>query len=125
MSNPEKGHVGPHPRSARYEHATQAQSPAPSDEDPHAGHGEHLAYIGQDGQAGHDGHDRHAGHGAHGEMFRRRFWFSLVLSPVASRQDARVGAFVASRKRARFVTGGGAPSPALLVARVKSCAVNA
>ncbi|RAV09534.1 heavy metal translocating P-type ATPase [Mycolicibacterium sp. GF69] len=80
MSNPEKGHVGPHPRSARYEHATQAQSPAPSDEDPHAGHGEHLAYIGQDGQAGHDGHDRHAGHGAHGEMFRRRFWFSLVLS---------------------------------------------
>ncbi|MCV7058567.1 heavy metal translocating P-type ATPase [Mycolicibacterium gilvum] len=80
MSNPEKGHVGPHPGSARHEHAPQAQSPAPSAEDPHAGHGEHLAYIGQDPQAGHDGHDRHAGHGAHGEMFRRRFWFSLVLS---------------------------------------------
>ncbi len=28
----------------------------------------------------HAGHDRHAGHGAHGEMFRRRFWVSLILS---------------------------------------------
>lgn len=80
MSNPEQGHAGQHPDSARHEHATQAQSPAPSDEDPHAGHGAHLAYIGHDTDAGHADHDRHAGHGAHGEMFRRRFWVSLVLS---------------------------------------------
>lgn len=80
MSNPEQGHAGQHPDSARHEHATQAQSPAPSDEDPHAGHGAHLAYIGHDTDPGHAGHDRHAGHGAHGEMFRRRFWVSLVLS---------------------------------------------
>ncbi|MEU1956066.1 copper-translocating P-type ATPase [Nocardia rhamnosiphila] len=36
-----------------------------------AGHGGHA-------QAG--GHDRHAGHGAHGEMFRRRFWISLLFA---------------------------------------------
>lgn len=86
MSNPEQEHADHHPGSARHQHTTQAQSPAPSDEDPHAGHGEHLAYIGHGAHAGHDadpghaGHDRHAGHGAHGEMFRRRFWVSLVLS---------------------------------------------
>lgn len=80
MSDPEQGHTGQHPGSAGYEHTTQMQSPAPSEEDPHAGHGEHLAYIGHDADAGHAGHDRHAGHGAHGEMFRRRFWVSLVLS---------------------------------------------
>ncbi|MEU5842309.1 heavy metal translocating P-type ATPase [Rhodococcus sp. NPDC047139] len=33
----------------------------------------------------HAEHDRHAGHGAHGEMFRRRFWVSLILSiPVVA-----------------------------------------
>ncbi|WP_241387709.1 heavy metal translocating P-type ATPase [Rhodococcus sp. CH91] len=33
----------------------------------------------------HTAHDPHAGHGAHGEMFRRRFWVSLVLSiPVVA-----------------------------------------
>nr|WP_082680655.1 copper-translocating P-type ATPase [Mycolicibacterium novocastrense] len=53
-------------------------SPSPSEHDPQAGHGEHLAYIGHDAPG--SGHDRHAGHGSHGEMFRRRFWLSLVLS---------------------------------------------
>ncbi|KUH65001.1 ATPase [Mycolicibacterium novocastrense] len=37
-----------------------------------------MAYIGHDAPG--SGHDRHAGHGSHGEMFRRRFWLSLVLS---------------------------------------------
>jgi Cu2+-exporting ATPase len=41
------------------------------------------------GHAGHDSHqehgDRHAGHGAHGEMFREKFWVSLLLSvPVVA-----------------------------------------
>ncbi|WP_373693350.1 heavy metal translocating P-type ATPase [[Mycobacterium] burgundiense] len=80
MSDPEQGHAGHQPGSAKHEHASQTQSPTPSDADPHAGHGEHLAYIGHDADAGHADHDRHAGHGAHGEMFRRRFWVSLVLS---------------------------------------------
>jgi hypothetical protein len=47
------------------------------------------------------------------------------VSRVASCQDAREGCFVASRERARLVTGAGAPSAALLVARVTSWAVNA
>jgi len=34
---------------------------------------------------GHGGHAGHAGHGAHGEVFRRKFWLSLVLSvPVVA-----------------------------------------
>lgn len=45
--------------------------------------------------------------------------------PVASRQDARVGGFVASRSRARLLIGGGVVVPALVVARVNSCAVRA
>ena len=28
----------------------------------------------------HGGHDRHAGHGAHGEVFRRLFWWNLLLA---------------------------------------------
>ncbi len=28
----------------------------------------------------HAGHDRHAGHGAHGEVFRRLFWWNLLLA---------------------------------------------
>jgi len=28
----------------------------------------------------HRGHDRHAGHGAHGEVFRRLFWWNLLLA---------------------------------------------
>lgn len=47
------------------------------------------------------------------------------LIQVASCQDAREGWFVASRERARLVTGAGRPAWALLVARVKSWVVNA
>jgi Cu2+-exporting ATPase len=36
------------------------------------------AHAGRAGHAGHDGHDGHAGHDP--EMFRRRFWLSLVLT---------------------------------------------
>ena len=32
------------------------------------------------GDDGHIGHDRHAGHGAHGELFRRLFWWNLLLA---------------------------------------------
>ncbi|AWK75135.1 copper-translocating P-type ATPase [Rhodococcus oxybenzonivorans] len=43
----------------------------------------------QEVHVGHDSHqehgDRHAGHGAHGEMFREKFWVSLLLSvPVVA-----------------------------------------
>jgi len=51
---------------------------APSD---HAEHSDHHA--GHDGNADHGpdgGHAEHAGHGDHVEMFRRRFWWSLLLT---------------------------------------------
>ncbi|WP_371746806.1 copper-translocating P-type ATPase [Rhodococcus pyridinivorans] len=85
MSHPEHGHSHPDPAPAGHEHGTSTQSPPSDEHDAHAGHGEHLAHIGHDDPAGHGGHDRHAGHGAHGEMFRRRFWISLILSvPVVA-----------------------------------------
>ena len=86
MSHPQHGHPHPDPAPAGHVHGADAQSPPPDEHDAHPGHGEHLAHVGpgehtgHDRHAGHDGHDRHAGHGAHGEMFRRRFWVSLVLA---------------------------------------------
>ncbi|WP_280504228.1 heavy metal translocating P-type ATPase [Nocardia farcinica] len=80
MSHPEHRHP------AEHDHGISTQSPPPDPQDRHAGHGEHLAHVGHDTPAGHaghaqgGGHDRHAGHGAHGEMFRRRFWISLLLA---------------------------------------------
>ena len=49
----------------------------------HEGHGEHEGHAGHEA---HEGHDEHAGHGAHvdhtghEQMFRKRFWVSLLLS---------------------------------------------
>ncbi len=76
MSHPEHG--PPHWELAEHDHGIPTQSPPTDAHDAHAGHGEHLAHLG--GSAEHGGHDRHAGHGTHGEMFRRRFWVSLILS---------------------------------------------
>jgi Cu2+-exporting ATPase len=44
----------------------------------HPADGSHDAPATHDGHAGHGGHDKHAGHDP--EMFRRRFWLSLVLT---------------------------------------------
>jgi Cu2+-exporting ATPase len=44
-------------------------------------HGRHEEHGGPGGAGGHDmhaGHDKHAGHDP--EMFRRRFWLSLLLT---------------------------------------------
>ena len=88
MSHPEHGRSRPESEPARHAHGAEVQSPPPDEHDAHAGHGEHGAHLGHDTSAGHDphgGHDRHAGHGAHGEMFRRRFWISLILAaPVVA-----------------------------------------
>ncbi|NLU61797.1 copper-translocating P-type ATPase [Rhodococcus sp. HNM0563] len=71
MSHPEHEHSRPSP--AGHDHATFTQSRRYDERDPRIGPGEH------------NGHDKHAGHGAHGEMFRRRFWISLILSiPVVA-----------------------------------------
>ncbi|MCV7154394.1 heavy metal translocating P-type ATPase [Mycolicibacterium pyrenivorans] len=37
-------------------------------------------HTGPELRAARSGRDRHAGHGPHGEMFRRKFWVSLILS---------------------------------------------
>ena len=57
------GHEGHEGHKGHEGHGAQAD---------HAGHGEH----GEHGD--HGGHDKHAGHDP--EMFRRRFWLSLVLT---------------------------------------------
>lgn len=62
------GH-GDHRSSREGPHGQPVQ---PGTHDGHAGHGGH------DGHAGHGGHDKHAGHDP--EMFRRKFWLSLVLT---------------------------------------------
>jgi Cu2+-exporting ATPase len=57
-----------------------------SEPDLHVGHdvghgeGHRPGHDSGDGGAGQDGHSGHAGHGDHIEMFRRRFWWSLLLS---------------------------------------------
>lgn len=81
---------------AMHEHSTHqheaAQQPAMDkaihgrevDHSAHTGHMEHAAP--QTDYSAHAGHDAHAGHGAHTDhsghedMFRRRFWVSLVLT---------------------------------------------
>src|ERR687897_2037732 len=44
----------------------------------HTADGSHDAPATHEGHTGHGGHDKHAGHDP--EMFRRRFWLSLVLT---------------------------------------------
>jgi Cu2+-exporting ATPase len=48
----------------------------PGEHHDHASHGGHAA--GHDAHAGHGGHDKHAGHDP--EMFRQKFWLSLLLT---------------------------------------------
>jgi Cu2+-exporting ATPase len=47
-------------------------------DEPGAEHGHHDAHAGHTGHDEHAGHDKHAGHDP--EMFRRRFWLSLVAT---------------------------------------------
>ena len=48
--------------------------------EPHVHHADHDAQVTptHEGHGGHEGHDKHAGHNP--EMFRDRFWLSLVLT---------------------------------------------
>jgi Cu2+-exporting ATPase len=43
----------------------------------HSGHEEHA---GHEQHSGHDGHTGHVDHGGHEQMFRKRFWVSLILT---------------------------------------------
>ncbi|GAB3421231.1 HAD family hydrolase [Flindersiella endophytica] len=44
----------------------------------HVDHGGHDAHAGHEAHGAHGGHDKHAGHDP--EMFRRKFWLSLILT---------------------------------------------
>ena len=57
--------------------ATDAESHAGTRPHANAGHEGHEGHGGHD-HGGHAGHDAHAGHDP--EMFRRRFWLSLLLT---------------------------------------------
>ena len=47
----------------------------------HDGHDKHASHAsGHSGHGGHGGHGAHADHTGHEEMFRQRFWVSLVLT---------------------------------------------
>ena len=63
--------IDTHARSAHDEQSGHADHDA-ADHDAAAGHGPHG------GHDAHGGHDKHAGHDP--EMFRRRFWLSLLLT---------------------------------------------
>ncbi|HEX8691236.1 MAG TPA: heavy metal translocating P-type ATPase [Longimicrobium sp.] len=67
--HPEVPHEGGHLPGPRMEHAGHAGHRLETAHDAHGGHGAH---------AGHGGHDKHAGHSV--EMFRDRFWITLLLT---------------------------------------------
>ena len=83
--------------SHRHEHQGHHQDVGPLTEEPHSGHNmasgpvahdlsaadrvahaEHAVANGRDAHGAHAGHDKHAGHSV--EMFRSRFWLSVVLT---------------------------------------------
>src|ERR671918_512163 len=84
MSQPVK-HPGPNTRPVdddhRGHHGPAAGGPSPENRDAaggHDGHQLHAAHDAHSTHGGHDQHDKHAGHDP--EMFRRRFWLTLVLT---------------------------------------------
>src|SRR2546421_1326536 len=60
--------------------AARPPADAGNDHEKMAGHAAHAGRGAQSGRDAHGGHGGHAGHGDHAEMFRRRFWWSLLLT---------------------------------------------
>lgn len=58
----------------RAKHDPQEARGGPGEHSGHGGHGEHG------GPSGHDGHGGHGGHGDHAAVFRRMFWWTLLIS---------------------------------------------
>jgi Cu2+-exporting ATPase len=70
-----------HPRAIRAiltSSGTRPDAHAAQKHGDHTADGSHDAPATHEGHTGHGGHDKHAGHDP--EMFRRRFWLSLVLT---------------------------------------------
>jgi P-type Cu2+ transporter len=60
------------------DHAGHTDHAASDKHDQHAAHDKHAAHAGHDKHTAHADHDKHAGHSV--EMFRSRFWISLLLT---------------------------------------------
>jgi P-type Cu2+ transporter len=67
-----------HPRAILTSSGSRPDAHAAQNHGDHTAHGSHDAPATHEGHTGHGGHDKHAGHDP--EMFRRRFWLSLVLT---------------------------------------------
>ena len=67
-----------HPRAILTSSGARPDAHAAQNHGDHTAHGSHDAPATHEGHTGHGGHDKHAGHDP--EMFRRRFWLSLVLT---------------------------------------------
>src|SRR5215207_9963109 len=67
-----------HPRAILTSSGTRPDAHAAQEHGDHTADGSHDAPATHEGHTGHGGHDKHAGHDP--EMFRRRFWLSLVLT---------------------------------------------
>lgn len=63
--------------SAALPSADEARDEAAGNDSAHDTHEDHNSSSPHDD---HDDHNKHAGHGEHGEIFRRRFWVTLVLT---------------------------------------------
>jgi Cu2+-exporting ATPase len=82
-------------RRSENQHVTHQHDPHPTEADAAtsgrrpetaAAHGEHAEHGEHPAQAGHTGHDKHAGHDP--EMFRRKFWLSLLLTlPIVATSE--------------------------------------
>jgi P-type Cu2+ transporter len=79
MDNPHKHEKHDQPQQAEREsNHTQAMHSEGMEHHPHPkGHEDHAAHGEHDG---HQGHKAHVNHSGHEQMFRRKFWVSLVLS---------------------------------------------
>jgi Cu2+-exporting ATPase len=68
----------PAPADTAVDHAGHGQAAGHPAHGEHGGHGEPASHGAHGEHGGHGGHDKHAGHDP--EMFRRKFWLSLLLT---------------------------------------------
>ncbi len=78
-SHEQHGQEGADDQGAEAQHAGHGSHAAPGGQAQHAGHPMPAAHDGHAEHAG-AGHGEHVDHTGHEEMFRRRFWVSLILS---------------------------------------------
>ncbi len=85
MPEPEHKHAGEHDANeshAMHSENKQSEPSGHSDHTTHAKHSmtEHADHEAYAGQMNHESHEGHVDHTGHEQMFRTRFWISLVLS---------------------------------------------